>query len=85
MATTNPQALPDPGIPPRPRNEDHVGSASMLADGTLHLQLRAVAYDGTIGEMLKIVKPDHEDYASYVQHLGGIQPGQHKSIPPFTG
>ena len=79
MATEAP--LPQAGTPPR--DQDHIGSASMLPDGTLHMQLRAVADDGTIGEMLMIVKPGEEGYDGYVQHLGGIQPGQHKSIPPF--
>ncbi|MFN0182393.1 MAG: hypothetical protein ACKVQR_01110 [Aquabacterium sp.] len=79
MATQPP--LPDAGVP---RNDaDHIGSASMQPDGTLRMQLRAVADDGTIGEMLMIVKPGEEGYDGYVQHLGGIQPGQHKSIPPF--
>lgn len=60
-----------------------VGSAKMEADGTLKLFFRTETEDGTIGEALTVVKPGEKHYDSIVAHLGGIGPGQGKSIPPF--
>lgn len=62
---------------------ESVGSAVMLADGTLRLSLRAVSPRGAIGEALMVVPPDDARYAGLVAHLGGIQPGESKPIPPF--
>lgn len=63
---------------------ESVGSAEMAADGTLTLRFRTETADGMIGEATKVVKPGEKDYAMFVAHLGGIQPGQGASIPPFA-
>lgn len=82
-------SAPDTPMPPGLSLDDldeppeSVGSASMLADGTLELRFRTETADGAIGEALTIVRPGEPHYASIVKHLGGIQPGQGKPIPPF--
>jgi D-lyxose ketol-isomerase len=68
---------------PEPEKPASVGVGRMNKDGTLVLQLRTVADDGTIGEMTLVVPPDDERYEAYVAHLAPIQPGQAKPIPPF--
>ena len=76
----------DSGLPPPPAERppaDNVGSARMLADGTLELMLRSVSDNGTIGEALRVVPPGDPRYTEYVAHLGGLQPGGECAIPPF--
>lgn len=69
---------------PAPEKPAPVGVGRMNADGTLVLQLRTVAEDGTIGEMTLVVPKDDERYEAYVAHLAPIKPGQAKPIPPFA-
>ncbi len=73
------ETLPDPDSD----EPQDVGVAQMQSDGTLHLHLRTVAKDGTIGEAMMIVPPKDPKYAGMVAHLSGIKPGQAKAIPPF--
>lgn len=62
---------------------ESVGVATMKQDGTIFMQLRSVESDGTIAEALKVVKTGDPDYDQVVIHLGGIQAGESKKIPPF--
>ena len=80
-ATTDPLAdLPPASDPEAPAS---VGSADMDEKGVLRLMLRTETADGMIGEMTMLVPPDDPRYAGFVAHLGGMQPGDAKSIPPF--
>ena len=45
--------------------------------------MRTETADGMIGEMTMLVPPDDPRYAGFVAHLGNIQPGEAKPIPPF--
>ena len=69
--------------PPERAQPDQVGSAYMQPDGTLEMSLRTETRDGTIGESLLVVAKGDPRYANMVKHLGGIQPGEGKPIPPF--
>lgn len=55
----------------------------MQADGTLVLWLRAEADGGMIGDAQLIYGPDHAAYQRTLHHLGGLQPGETKSVPPW--
>jgi hypothetical protein len=55
----------------------------MLDDGTLILQLAAIAPDGTQGDAVIRVHPDQERYASMQAHLGEIPPGGSVKVLPF--
>lgn len=81
MATTPP--TDDVGLPPPQDDLDHVGMATLQADGTLLLNLRAVSADGTIGEAMMVVAPSDDRYDDMRQHIGPIKVGQSVSIPPF--
>ncbi|MBP6628984.1 MAG: hypothetical protein KBG28_09720 [Kofleriaceae bacterium] len=60
-----------------------IGAATMQADGTLILQLRAEAEDGTIGDALLTYRPDHPRYAAVLAHLGPLRPGATCMVKPW--
>ena len=59
-----------------------VGVATMLADGTLELQLRSDE-GGAIAEALLVVPRGDPRYASMLAHLGPLEPGASCAIRPF--
>ena len=60
-----------------------IGQATMRPDGTILLQLRAEADDGTIGDSLLEYPRGHKRYKMVLDHLGGLDPGQEKPVPPW--
>ena len=72
--------LPPASDPEAPAS---VGSAEMGKDRVLRLMLRTETADGMVGEMTLVVPPDDPRYAGFVAHLGGIEPGEARPIPPF--
>ena len=58
-----------------------IGTAVMSQDGTITLKLRAA--DGT--QALAAYRPGDPNYARMLSHLGGMRPGEHKSVPAFCG
>jgi hypothetical protein len=81
MATSSvPPGASQPPARPAPKS---VGSAFMKPDGTLEMSLRTQTQDGMIGEAFLVIPPGDPRYADMVAHLGGIEPGQGRAIPPF--
>lgn len=76
---TSPPAEPVTDAAPAPS----IGSATMRADGTIALQLRAEGPGGAIGDALLTYAPDDERYREVLDHLGGLEPGQTKPVPPW--
>jgi hypothetical protein len=62
---------------------ESIGVATMKNDGTISLRLRAETDDGAEGEALFTYPPSHEDYSSILDHLGGLEPGASKPVPPW--
>ena len=62
---------------------ESIGEARMELDGTIVLRLRAESEDGTVGEGLLRYQPADREYASVLEHLGGLQPGETKPVPPW--
>ena len=64
-----------------------VGTATMLADGTITRQLRAVAAAGDgrgpLGDAQLVYPRGHPQYQDVLTHLGGLVPGEHKPVPPW--
>ena len=60
-----------------------VGLATADTDGTIRLNLVAQDDKGRMGEATIIVAPGDDDYEDTVAHLGGLAPGESKSIPPW--
>jgi hypothetical protein len=66
-----------------PTAADSIGSATMQADGTIVLMLRAEGEGGMIGDAMFSYPPDHAEYQSVLDHLCGLAPGQTKPVPPW--
>ena len=63
---------------------ESIGQATMLDDRTIVLLLRAEDPDtGTVGDARLEYPPTHPDYDGILTHLGGIEPGQAKPVPPW--
>ncbi len=62
---------------------ESIGVATIGQNGILRLRLRAESDDGIIGDALLEYRPDDPQYAAILEHLGGLQPGQEKSVPPW--
>jgi hypothetical protein len=60
-----------------------IGQATMLADGTIHLMLRAEGPGGAVGDAMFILRPGMQNYEATVVHVGGLRPGESKSVPPW--
>lgn len=65
-----------------PRSKPSIGSARMLPSGVIEMQLRAQG-SGSIGDSVLVYKPSHPSYTEIVDHLGGLEPGEEKPVPPF--
>ena len=63
--------------------EASIGVARMEADGTIVLQLRAEGPGGSIGDALMRYPVGHPQYREILQHLGGLEKGQSKPVPPW--
>jgi len=66
-------------------NQAPIGTATMLSDGTIVMELRAEGDNGLIGMATIEQRPgDGQKYIELLQHLGGIKPGESKLIPPWS-
>ena len=65
------------------KKKDSIGSARMEMDGTIILQLRAESPGGPKGDALFRYPPGHPEYKNVLQHLGGLEKGQEKPVPPW--
>lgn len=60
-----------------------IGVATMRPDGTIELRLRATGPGGMVGEGFLTYPPSDPQYAEVLRHLGGLKPGETKSVPPW--
>lgn len=65
------------------KEPDVIGSARMLDDGTVVLDLRAEDGSGVRGRGQLRYPPSHKDYQMVLDHVGGLRPGEEKPVPPF--
>lgn len=73
---------PDARAPSVAEGTKSIGNATMLDDKTLVLDL--VATSGpTSGHAQFRYPPSHPEYDKVLQHIGGLQPGQQKLVPPW--
>src|SRR5258705_10164224 len=59
-----------------------VGVATMLENGTILVGIRGPARDGPLQAVL-MVEPGDTNYQQIIEHVGGLKPGETKSIPPW--
>jgi hypothetical protein len=64
-------------------SETSIGVARMEPDGTIVLQLRAEGPGRSIGDALIRYPVGHQQYAEILKHLGGLEKGQSKPVPPW--
>lgn len=88
VATAQPSAVVTPCEKiekrPGPAAGASIGSATMKADGTLVLQLRAEdPASGAVGQGFFSYAPDDPKYARTLAHIGGLKPCQETSVPPW--
>jgi hypothetical protein len=67
---------------PDPAN-DCIGSATMAADGTITLNLRAEGQRGEIGDGAVTYARDNAHYQEVLKHLDGLKPGEDKCVHPW--
>jgi len=72
-----------PATPPPAKHVDKsIGTATMLTDGTIVLEMRTSMDTGS-GTMTQKIKPTDMQYASTLKQIGGLKPGQTKSIDEY--
>lgn len=62
---------------------DSIGAATMTDDRVIQLQLRAEGPGGLVGDGFFSYPPDHPRYQEILDHVGGLNPGESKPVPPF--
>lgn len=60
-----------------------IGQAHMLPDGTIELWLRAEGPGGMKGDAKFSYAPTHPQYQQILQHVGGLEPGSTRPVPPW--
>jgi hypothetical protein len=68
---------------PVPAPEESIGTATMAADGTITLRLRAGGANGAVGEGQLTYSPAHPNYQQIRKHLGEIAPGRTVPVAPW--
>ena len=63
--------------------DDSIGSATMEADGTIVLKLRAEDPGRQTGDGQLRYPPAHPRYQEILRHLGGLKKGEVKAVPPW--
>jgi hypothetical protein len=63
--------------------EMSIGTATMTADGTIVLSLRAEGPGRMIGDGQLRYPKNHPDYQKILAHLGGLEPGESKPVAPW--
>lgn len=64
------------------RGSGSIGTALMSADGTITLNIRSPQPGSPIDGVLALHRRD-PNYARVLSHLGGLQPGDKKPVPPW--
>src|SRR6476660_8231355 len=59
-----------------------IGMARMLADGTIMVGVPGPG-SGERAEAVLMLKPGDTQYKPLLDHVGGLKPGETKSIPPW--
>lgn len=81
-STPPPEPSGEPTVEPTPPAPESIGTATIEADGTLVLQLRAQT-GGAVGDATLRYPPDHADYAEVKAHVGEIEVGQTVPVAPW--
>lgn len=67
----------------RMSEKPNVGYAEISPDGVLTLHLIGTGGGGEIAHAVKTYKPGDPYYDEVKKHIGTIQPGEKKAVPPW--
>src|SRR3954463_2870903 len=73
---------PGNGANENPATEKSIGMARMLADGTILVGVAARGSNDRAQAVL-MLEPGDTQYQPLLDHIGGLKPGETKSIPPW--
>ena len=62
---------------------EYIGEATMEADRTIVLYLRAESAGGAVGHGMVTYAPGDPEYEDVLRHIGGLEPGQKKPVRPW--
>ena len=65
-----------------PPADKSIGLATMMSDGAIVLDLRSTEGGRHAGTRVTYTR-DHPSYREVLRHLGGMQPGDTKPVPPW--
>jgi len=74
---------------PPPATAGSIGTARMLGDGTIELDLSKEPHlgvargPGELGYGQLDIERSNPHYSELLNHLGGLQPGEEKPVPPW--
>jgi len=80
---SNPAAMKPSSAGDELKKAGSIGSATMMEDGTIILNLRAEGPNGTIGDGRLVYRKGDKGYSDVLKHLGGLKPGEFKPVPPW--
>lgn len=60
-----------------------VGTAHMRQDGSIDVMLRSEGAGGAVGHGSFIVPTDAPAYERFIEHVGGLKPGESAGVPVF--
>jgi hypothetical protein len=70
-------------VMPPPAPVDHtIGSATMLKDGTIVLEMNT-SMDGGPGHLTQRIRRGDVQYASTLKRIGGLRPGETKALTEY--
>lgn len=61
-----------------------IESATMSADRTITLRLRAQDGRGATGDGVLVYRTGSRDLEEVLGHIGGLKPGETKPVPPWS-
>ncbi len=62
---------------------ESIGVCWQEADGTVVLNLKAQADDGTVGSAVLRYAPDHTQYREILAHVGPFEGAEQKAVMPW--
>ncbi|HEY0202594.1 MAG TPA: hypothetical protein VGC15_00400 [Acetobacteraceae bacterium] len=77
------RAAEEPAPPRRAPGAPMIGTATMLPDGTIVLQLRAEVPGAVLGDAQLHYPPGDPHYPAVRDHLPGLRPGRTLPVQPF--
>jgi hypothetical protein len=64
-------------------DDSSIGTATMQADGTIVVTLRAEDDNGAMGDSKTTYPPSDKEYNQILAHIGSLKPGETKPVPPW--